>query len=531
MKNKKRKFKGRELNATFTFNKKVAKSFHNTDYYKSQSDFNKSIVDIDDAKRAMATSNQAVVNEIFAKYIEKAKNEEINSFRVITNIRDKVIRHIQEGKELPKHDDLLSLVSNKYVLLQAYKNTRGNKGVLSQGYPMPRGEMEKLNAEQKILAEKLYELPDGLNWKQIEWISDLVKTGKYPWGYSKLIFIPKPGTTKMRPLTIPPYADRMVQEAIRIVLEPIYEPVFRKMNVSFGFHSGVGVHNAITLTSEGRKTNGLTYAIEGDIEQAYPSLDRDKLVEILSHRIKDIKFLKFIRKRLNLKLFNTETKKYENTTRGIPQGGVDSPYLWNIYLLGMDQQVIKLCQEIAEKHNNKRLINIGRGSNKNKILNPPVNKDHNKINRLIIKNKKNIGNIYNSGDPEDVKKAKIHHIQRQTKQFLHIRRNIPFTDQNRKEVRFFYARYADDFIILTNAPKDGRLELKTSLTKWLKEELSLTLSDEKTKLTDISKESAHFLGFELMNKNTRRISRDKNGVLKRTAGWQITFTTHVATNT
>jgi RNA-directed DNA polymerase len=92
---------------------------------------------------------------------------------------------------------------------------------------------------------------------------------------------PKPGTTKLRPITIPPYADRLVQEAIRMVLEAIYEPHFQRMNVSFGFHSGFGVHNAICKLKNGRLSQGLDKAIEGDIEQAYPSLNRQTLLKVL----------------------------------------------------------------------------------------------------------------------------------------------------------------------------------------------------------------------------------------------------------
>ena len=71
----------------------------------------------------------------------------------------------------------------------------------------------------------------------------------------------------------------------------------------------------------------MTHAIEGDIDKAYPSLDRTVLLNVLTERIQDTKFLKFMKKRLNLRLFNTDTKSYENTFLGIPQGGVDSPFL------------------------------------------------------------------------------------------------------------------------------------------------------------------------------------------------------------
>lgn len=83
----------------------------------------------------------------------------------------------------------------------------------------------------------------------------------------------------MRPLTIPPFVDKGIQKAIRTVLESIYEPTFAEMNCSFDFRANNGVHHAITLLTEPQFTSGFHMALEGDIEQAYPNLERDILIK------------------------------------------------------------------------------------------------------------------------------------------------------------------------------------------------------------------------------------------------------------
>ena len=132
-----------------------------------------------------------------------------------------------------------------------------------------------------------------------------------------------------------------------MVLECIYEPIFVSMNCSFGFRAGVGVHESVIKISANRYTQGFktTFVLEGDIESAYPNLKPEILLKILGERIKDQHFLNLMRKRplyyKGVILFDTKDKKYFDTFLGIPQGGIDSPYLFNIYFLGMDEYILK----------------------------------------------------------------------------------------------------------------------------------------------------------------------------------------------
>jgi retron-type reverse transcriptase len=96
----------------------------------------------------------------------------------------------------------------------------------------------------------------------------------------------------MRPLTIPNFDDRIVQEGIRLILNSIYEPTFEKNSCNFGFREHLGTHDAVDfILNNGR---GMTYAIEGDIEKPYDTINFNKLLQILNRKIKDKKFLNFI---------------------------------------------------------------------------------------------------------------------------------------------------------------------------------------------------------------------------------------------
>jgi retron-type reverse transcriptase len=132
--------------------------------------------------------------------------------------------------------------------------------------------------------------------------STLLKLGKYPWGSSRRVYFDKPGKPgALRPITIPPFMDKVVQAAITMVLEAIYEPWFEKRNRSFGFRTSKGVHDAIYCITS-LKARGLNMAIEGDIKAAYDKVNRKKLIEILSQKIKDRKFLKLLESRLNIEI-------------------------------------------------------------------------------------------------------------------------------------------------------------------------------------------------------------------------------------
>jgi group II intron reverse transcriptase/maturase len=141
-------------------------------------------------------------------------------------------------------------------------------------------------------------------------------------------YIPKPGTTKQRPLGIPCLEDKLVQSGLVRILESIYEQKF--IEDSYGFRPGRGCHDALRALShtvERRKTN---YIVEADIKGFFDNVNHDWMMKFLAHRIGDKRVLRLIKRFLKAGVIE-EGKKWESE-KGTPQGGVISPLLANIYL-------------------------------------------------------------------------------------------------------------------------------------------------------------------------------------------------------
>lgn len=274
--------------------------------------------------------------------------------------------------------------------------------------------------------------------------------------------------------------------------------------------------------------------MEGDIQEAYPNLDRGILLNILEERIIDKPFLRFMKKRLNLRLFDTKDNKYKQTLLGIPQGGIDSPYLWNIYLLGFDSFIQKRVKEKLDGINRVRMAFRGRDASKKSTIvkNPPVNPIYQKCSREVRVHsdkikilKKEINTLKRVGTSDfsllKNKYQEIFSLLEKIRSIDHKKRRVRYYDPNRQELRFLYQRYADDWIIVTNAPMHLIREIKAEIADWLLRERKAILSDAKTLITDMRVGKAHFLGFEFTNSVSRQLKRDKNNKLKRVSGWTI----------
>nr|ALO21632.1 hypothetical protein [Stephanosphaera pluvialis] len=532
------KIKKKKLTVKIKFDKKVAIRLSNTSYYKAMEDDIKNLPQRDKEKIKYATSHKKEVTELIKKYKEQLANKSQGVWAILQGIYRKNRLAAGLGYE-KKNRDLIGLVSSVPMLMTAYKTIRKNKGATTLAAQMCRSKFSNLTIEQKRFVNRTAQSPDRISRQVIETTSKLLKQGMYPWGSSRRIYIDKPGQPDVkRPITIPPFMDRIVQEAIRFVLEAIYEPYFEKRNRSFGFRVGKGCHDNIYCLTRS-SNNGFYTAIEGDIKSAYDKVCRKKLIEILGKKIEDRKFLKLIEERLDYNYLDTKLSKYIKEEHGIPQGGIDSPYLWNIYMMEFDEYVHKyvgnLFNEINKKVRGNLLSKTDIYTKERSAVMWQLTKNRNIIKQIRVK--------LNGIDKENQKQTKeIIPLKGLTqeqsiktlREHIHKIRKLRHTLRqsticpNHRNLRFTYTRYADDWILTGNFTKLLAEKIKKELSLWLQENLKATLSVEKTLITDMRKQPAHFLGFQLMASESRKlgyvtttIAGKKVTTLRKVAGQEI----------
>lgn len=148
----------------------------------------------------------------------------------------------------------------------------------------------------------------------------------------KRVWIEKPGTTQERPLGIPTVRDRIVQTALRMVIEPIFEHTFAEH--SYGFRPGRGCKDALRRV-QALLDGGHTWVVDADLKSYFDTIPKDRLMRRVEERIADSRVLTLLRGYLDQEVME-ELIRHEPTERGTPQGAVISPLLANIYLNPLD---------------------------------------------------------------------------------------------------------------------------------------------------------------------------------------------------
>jgi group II intron reverse transcriptase/maturase len=169
------------------------------------------------------------------------------------------------------------------------------------------------------------ETVDGMSVAKIEGIIDLVRRERFRWTPVRRTYIPK-SNGKMRPLGIPTWSDKLLQEVVRRLLDAYYEPQFS--DLSHGFRPGRGCH--IALDRIYKTWKGVKWFIEGDIKGCFDNISHEVLLSILREKIHDGRFIELVRGALQAGY--ADERGWRPTFSGTPQGGIISPILSNIYL-------------------------------------------------------------------------------------------------------------------------------------------------------------------------------------------------------
>lgn len=226
------------------------------------------------------------------------------------------------------------------------------------------------------------------------------------------MLIPKPGKPgKTRPLVIPAINDRLVQEVIRSIIEPIFELNFS--NQSHGFRPNRSCHTALKWVNTHMKD--CPWFIEGDIKSYFPTVNHRILMRFVRERIQDPIILGLIRDGLKAKVFTKHDLPYEPSV-GTPQGGILSPLLSNIYLDKFDKYMEDLIRELETPNSKPR-------------RNPEIDK------------------LYKKNNKSEIYRLRV----------LHPR------DIN--HIRIRYIRYADDFVIGINGSLELAHEIKQRISE------------------------------------------------------------------
>ena len=337
---------------------------------------------------------------------------------------------------------------------------------------------------------------DGMSLARIETLIASLKDESYQPHPSRRVHIPKKNG-KTRPLGIPAFEDKLVQEVVRMILEAIYEGHFE--TTSHGFRPKRSCHTALLHIQ--KTFNGAKWFIEGDIKGFFDNIDHDVLVGILRERISDDRFIRLIRK--FLKAGYVEDWTFHNTYSGTPQGGIVSPILANIYLDKLDKYVKEYIQHF-DKGTKRRP-----GKESNNLANERK--------RTVRKLKK-----VKDGTEKAALVARLKAIEQERAAFP----NGDEMDESYRRLK--YIRYADDFILGVIGRKEEAQRIKEDIKSFLSASLALELSEEKTLITHTGK-SAKFLGYEITVTRDNHQRRDVRGCLRRTYGKRVRLNVSMAT--
>ena len=351
-----------------------------------------------------------------------------SSEKVLGMLRDR-------GKREVPVDDLYRQLYNPYLYLRAYGRIYANDGAMTPG--------------------STPETADAMSLAKIHKIIDDLRHERYRWTPVRRKQVKKKNG-KLRPLGLPTWTDKLLQEVIWSLLEAYYEPQFSE--ASHGFRPQRGCHTALSQIEHTWK--GTHWFIEGDIKACFDKLDHTVMLSILAKKIHDTRFLRLIKHLLQAGYL--EEWRYHTTLSGAPQGGIVSPILSNIYLDQLDHFMqTTLIPQYTRGHKRK---------------------DHPVYRRYL----------------QQIATARKKGEHQQAQKLLRLAQQLPSRDPNDPTYRRLrYVRYADDMLLGLTGTRAEAEQIKQQLGTYLQDTLKLELSWEKTLITHAHKQAARFLSYDI----------------------------------
>jgi len=382
-----------------------------------------------------------------------ANKEKLSGGELLSKLR------VRDGK----YFDLYKILCDEDFLFGAYHSIKSKPGNMTEG-------VDK-------------ETFDGISKDKFKNLSEELRSERFKFKPSKRVFIHKTNG-KTRPLGIPSPIDKIVQKAMAILLELVFETTFS--NNSHGFRPNRGTHTALRQIAQ---WSGSQWAIEGDIKGFFDNVDHHILAKFLSNKISDQQFIDLYWKLVRAGYIEEGVKN--DSFLGVPQGGIVSPILSNIYLHHFDLFMEKL---IEKHHSNVKDITK---------RNPVYDKITRKLQTLRDKNP----NVIERNDE----------VNKEIKKLIKQRRTIPSRFPN--GIRLRYVRYADDWVVGYYGNLELIKNILTQIQEFLVNELKIELGSEKIKITNLLKDKGKFLGFYFIihkPKESKFTIRNKLGISRKT---------------
>lgn len=387
---------------------------------------------------------------------------------------ERVLKSLTEHSNISdyKYERLYRIMFNAEMYYIAYQNIYAKAGNMTAGTDGKTADLMSISRIEKLI--------------------ESLKNEAYQPKPSRRVYIPK-RNGKMRPLGIPSFEDKLVQEVMRMILEAIYEGNFSE--TSHGFRPERSCHTAL-LTIK-REFTGAKWFVEGDIKGFFDNINHDVLIDTLRERIEDDRFIRLIRKFLNAGYM--EDWRFHGTYSGTPQGGIISPILANIYLDKFDKFMAARCDSFHKGGKQRRMY--------------PATNTLYKKKCLLLKSLK-------SEENEEKRNQLLETVKTLDKRIKCLPSGDPM-DANFKRMR--YIRYADDFIVGIIGSKEDCSRIKSEIAEYMSDTLKLELSDEKTLITNTQR-SAKFLGYDISVRKSNVTKWTKSQVLSRVHNNRVELT-------
>lgn len=421
-------------------------------------------------------------NKLDLELIEVNTNESISELQ-----GEKLVINIQERLKLQKDGlctNAFNLISDPGMLRAAYLAIKSKPGMMTEG------------SDKETL--------DGIDNEWFTEQSKSLRNETYQPKASRRVYIPKTNGKK-RPLGIGSSRDRIVQQAMKMVMECKIEPTF--LNCSHGFRPNRSCHSAL---KEIRNWKGVGWIIEGDIKSFFDNIDHHLLEGYIKKHFKDVRLVNLYWKFVKAGYieWDTNNKKYVTSDVGVPQGGIISPLLSNLILHELDSYIEEKVNSYGEKVGKKSLMN-------------PV---YQKATRKIKSLRRQLINVKKGSE-------KFWEIKKQIRRALTAQRKISSLVPHPQEpTQIKYVRYADDWVLGVWGKKKVAVQLKSEIQQKL-EDLKLELSMEKTLITNVRTGRAKFLGTIIEKNASNRgniFTKDKWNKVRRIPAGNIRLSAPIA---